>query len=189
MEYKNKTIHLNSAVDNIFFTSDTHFSHKNIIEYCDRPFKTVEDMNSTMIKNWNSTVKEGDHIFVLGDFCFGNQQQWNWLVDALNGNKYLIKGNHDKSISGDWKKIDNIINLLIEDEEIKDGQRISLCHYPMLSWYQSHRGSWQLYGHLHSRVTTLGIKPIQYDVGVDGNNYHPIPYEEIKMIITKQCLK
>ena len=183
----NKTLHFNSEEQNLFFTSDTHFQHANIIKYCNRPFKTRDEMDSTMIKNWNSVVGKDDIIFVLGDFCFGGNKTWQYISAALNGNKVLIWGYHDKSFAGTWIKIDNIINLLIDDHEIKDGQRITLCHYPMLSWYQSHRGSWQLFGHVHGRP--VPITPTQLDVGVDVHNFTPISYDEVKTIITKQHMK
>lgn len=198
MKY-NKTLHFDSILERIYFTSDTHLQHANIIEYCERPFNDVREMDHAIVSNWNSIVGKNDHIFVLGDFCFGSQQSWKYFTSALNGKKYLVIGNHDKSIAGHWERMDNIINLLVDDPEIKDGQRITLCHYPMLSWYQSHRGAWQLFGHVHGQLTnksladdgfdiTKAVTPRQLDVGVDVHNFKPVSYEQVKTIITKQEL-
>lgn len=197
-----KTLKLNEP-DNLWFTSDNHFNHHNIIEYCNRPFKTAEEMNSVMIKNWNSVVPERGIVFILGDFCFGHNQTWLWLLDALNGIKHLIVGNHDKNITP--SKFHEVVygfrNVVVEDDEVgSEGQRITLCHYPMLSWYQSHRGAWQLFGHVHGELYNDSlandgfdlrgkITPRQLDVGVDVHNFYPISYNQVKIQITKQCLK
>jgi calcineurin-like phosphoesterase family protein len=191
-----KTIKLNIEDQNIFFTSDLHLQHKNIIKYCERPFENINQMNITIMDNWNSLVSENDVVFILGDFCFGDVSTWCYLLDRLKGKKYLILGNHDKSVpENKFVNVQPLMNVLIMgDGEIPEGQRISLCHYPMVSWYQSHRGSWQLFGHHHSLKSNKpsilnGISPNQYDVGVDGNDFLPISYEAIKTIITKQNLK
>jgi len=194
-------------LSNIWFTADPHFNHANIIKYCNRPFKDELHMNSILISNWNSVVKPSDYIFILGDFCKGGNYTWNYFLNMLNGNKILIVGNHDKdgaiSTSLFTGVYEGFLNILVEDPEIKDGQRITLCHYPMLSWYQSHRGAWQLFGHWHSRkiktVISSGseqeaiifeenkqeskLSPRQYDVGVDGNDFTPISYYQVKKII------
>ena len=79
----------------VYFTSDTHFNHANIIRYCQRPFKDVTDMNEAMIANWNRTVGDDDIVFHLGDFCLGGAAEWTQILDRLNGKIYLILGNHD----------------------------------------------------------------------------------------------
>ena len=81
--------------DKVFFTSDTHFNHNNIIQYCQRPFKSSDEMNEAMIDNWNSVVGEDDTVFHLGDFCLGCAEEWNKTLNRLNGRIYLILGNHD----------------------------------------------------------------------------------------------
>ena len=81
--------------DRLFFTSDTHFNHTNILRYCNRPFKTVGQMNETIITNWNNVVGPDDVIFHLGDFCLGGAEEWNKILDRLNGRIYLVLGNHD----------------------------------------------------------------------------------------------
>lgn len=190
-----KTIIVDITEKNVFFISDTHFRHKNIIKYCNRPFKTVRDMDSTLIKNWNSVVGPDDVVFHGGDFCFGSKSSWAYLCDALNGVKYLAAGNHDGNITPDkFVDVQHMFNIrIIGDEEIaSDGQRITVCHYPMISWYQSHRGSIQLYGHVHGGLSNKGemkTTPNQLDVGVDVHDFTPISYEQVKTIITKQNLK
>ena len=79
----------------VFFTSDTHFYHGNIIRFCNRPFKDVETMNETIISNWNNTVGQDDIVFHLGDFCLGGSAEWTRILNRLNGRIYLIMGNHD----------------------------------------------------------------------------------------------
>ena len=78
--------------DKVFFTSDTHFYHANIIELCHRPFRSVDNMNEMLIANWNKVVGADDIVFHLGDFCLGNSGKWNRILDRLNGMIYLILG-------------------------------------------------------------------------------------------------
>lgn len=80
----------------VFFTSDCHFDHANIIKYCSRPFESADEMNRQLILNWNKVVQWDDTVFILGDFCFGQKTRWEKILPQLNGNKYLILGNHDK---------------------------------------------------------------------------------------------
>jgi calcineurin-like phosphoesterase family protein len=197
-----KTLNLNIKDQNIFFISDLHLQHENIIKYCNRPFNSVKEMNQTIINNWNNIVGEKDIIFILGDFCFrSSRTTWVYFLSKLNGIKYLIKGNHDryKDIPFDkFEQVTELLNINIKkDLEIPERQRITLCHYPMLSWYQSHRGSWQLFGHIHTVPNNTGLETSyvqnkissnQYDVGVDQNNFTPLSYQAVKSIITKQNL-
>lgn len=195
--YNMKTIKLNVENTNIFFTSDPHFNHENIIKYCSRPFTSVEEMNKTMKDNWNRVIGKDDIVFITGDFLFrGGKGAWVHMLNTLNGIKYLVQGNHDRHgniPTNMFEKVSPMMNILIMgDEEIPEGQRISLCHYPMISWYQSHRGAWQLYGHVHggfSNKSNSKTTPNQLDVGVDVHNFTPITYQEVKTIITKQNLK
>ncbi len=191
----NKSLKISIKQQNVFFTSDTHFKHGNIIEYCNRPFSSRDQMDSSMINRWNSIVGRNDIIFHLGDFCFGSKKQWKYLLDSLNGRKYLVIGNHDKNITpSKFEDVSHIINLIIQDDdEIPEGQRITLCHYPMLSWYHSHRGSWQLFGHVHGGLADKGLNRSgltanQLDVGVDLHGFSPISYGMVKMMITKANL-
>lgn len=79
----------------IYFVSYTHFNHKNIIDYCNRPFNSVDEMNNVLIQNWNATVSNNDIIYHLGDFALGRKDTIMEITSNLNGKKYLIRGNHD----------------------------------------------------------------------------------------------
>ena len=173
----------------VFFTSDTHFHHKNIIPICKRPFKDVAEMNEAIVENWNKTVPEGAHVFHLGDFALGGSVAWREVVSRLNGQIHLIMGNHDyqnaRAIPEDlFASIHDQFQIQI----IEDGQFITMNHYALLTWGGIERGVWNAYGHYHTQPghELAGKKPQQYDVGMDGNNYTPISYPELKDIITKQ---
>lgn len=158
----------------IWFTSDTHFGHKNAIKFCNRPFDSVEQMDEALIAFWNARVKPNDTVWHLGDFGFyKTYDELNAVFSRLNGNKYLIVGNHDYGNTKRlfWEKVSPI-------EELKFGkQTLVLFHYPMTAWHRSYHGSHHLYGHVHGGL--VGTDQC-LDVGVDCWNYAPINYEEIK---------
>ena len=186
--------------DKLFFTSDTHFFHENIIKYCDRPFKNAEEMNEDLIKKWNEVIPTDGIVFHLGDVSLtANQIGIKNLLERLNGDIYLIIGNHEKdvlrkeSVRNRFAGIYDIAEIFVKDDEITYGeQHIVMCHYPMIVWNGSHRGSWQLFGHVHGGLSnkgTMNHKPAQLDVGVDTSSFYPHTYQEIKEKITKQHLK
>ena len=184
--------------DRIWFTSDSHFSHTNIIKYCERPFDNTFQMNKELIEKWNQTVRPGDTVFHLGDVSLGTKSaELEEIIGNLNGHVYLIRGNHEKdalrkeAMRNIWKGIFDILEIFIPDDEITyEEQHIVLCHYPMLAWSGSHRGSWNLFGHVHGTLDDNPVlKPTQLDVGVDSHGYYPISYQQVKELITKQHLK
>lgn len=177
----------------IFFTADTHFCHKNIIKYEDRPFNSVEEMNEVMIQKWNAKVKPTDSVYILGDFIFSNGITANQLVKRLNGKKYLIKGNHDSFLKDrdfDRSQLEWIKDYyLLKDNNIK----YALFHYPIAIWDCKHYDSIHLYGHVHSNkdnhhplLMNLGNA---YNVGVDINNYEPVSINEVLMKINNRNKK
>lgn len=82
-----------------WFISDTHFSHKNIIKYAGRPYTTVEEMNKSLIDNWNQYVDTEDQVFFLGDFGLGDVEHLHSIYSQLKGHKICIRGNHDRNAS------------------------------------------------------------------------------------------
>jgi calcineurin-like phosphoesterase family protein len=167
-----------------FFTSDTHFSHKNVIKYCNRPFSTIEEMNARLITNWNSKIGVGDTVYHLGDFSFGDLESAQNIFDQLNGNIHLIKGNHDQKsvhIRG-WKSINDYLELKIGK------QFIVLSHYAMRVWNRSHYGAWMLYGHSHGSLPD-DPAALSIDVGVDCHSYTPVSMTDIDGIMKKKTWK
>lgn len=161
----------------IFFTSDLHLGHSNIIRYCNRPFEHVADMDNTLIKNWNNKVRPDDQVYVLGDFSFGHPDKY---VGYLHGRIFLVPGNHDKiKRFENWEKAGKVKILPELHRCSLNGQPMSLCHYAMRVWDRSHFGSWHLFGHSH------GSMPQPFgkcrDVGVDTTkDYAPISFDEIR---------
>ena len=179
--------------EHTFFTSDTHFNHANIIRFCNRPFRNVEEMNETIVANWNEVVGMDDTVFHLGDFCLGGAAEWTRFLDRLNGKIYLILGNHDlKNIrQGFLGRFEHVTMQM----RIEIGKRkIYLCHYPFLCFEGGYKDVWQLFGHVHTRKSNTGIDagrlqylyPTQYDVGVDNNGFRPVSYEQVRTKIQKQ---
>lgn len=180
------------AGENLFFTADTHFGHENILSYCNRPFKDLEEMDEAIIENWNAVVPEDGIVFHLGDFAFGTAGVWNDLLDKLNGKIHLILGNHDlknfpNSCTGRFESVSH-------EMLIKVGQQsIILNHYPLMSYDGAFRDVWQLFGHIHSGPRHIMdnpkfgyLSPLQYDVGVDNNFFGPVSFEKLQKIMEER---
>lgn len=153
----------------IWFTSDQHLGHTNIIKYCDRPFESAEEMDAAIINNWQSIVKPEDQVFVLGDFSFHEPEKTTSILSTLPGQKFLVKGNHDKrrrlkKVRG-WQWIKDYHELKVE------GNRIVLFHYPIHQWRAKGGGGFHLHGHSHGRQSP-NLRRL--DVGVDSWDFYPI---------------
>lgn len=145
-------------------------------------------MNEALIKNWNAKVGAGDEVYVLGDFAFCKGREANNLLRRLNGQKFLVVGNHDKSFLKD-PEFDRGEFVWIKDyAEIRDeaGERklkLILFHYPIAVWNGKHHGSVHLYGHIHSNKPDnhplTHFEPNSYNVGVDVRGYAPVTLREI----------
>ena len=175
----------------LFFTSDTHFFHGRIIELCNRPFHSVEEMNEALITNWNRVVPRDGVVFHLGDFAFGGPDEWNSILDRLNGKIHLILGNHDMRMAR-TEVMDRFSEVTLQKIISVDGRNILLNHYPFLCYSGENRGEWQLFGHIHSGEHNDSGADIprlrhlfrtQYDVGVDNNRFTPLTYGELESII------
>lgn len=157
-----------------FLTSDTHFFHNNVIDFCKRPFGSIDHMHEQLIYNWNSVVSPEDHVWFLGDFSFGKNEETVEVLKQLHGIKHLIVGNHDRK--GRSQKLFNTQwqEFFVDRHDYfrlkVDGHKAVLCHFPFSSW---ERGYVNLHGHWHSEAGYKN-KYRQWDVGVDANNYTPI---------------
>ena len=160
---------------NTWVIADTHFGHFGILEYCKRPFATVNEMDEIMIANWNKVVRAGDLVYHLGDFAFGNHEKVKGYRTRLIGKIHLIIGNHDYK-----NKIHNIPRLFTQIDQMRtikvNHQKIVLCHYAMRVWDSSHYNSWQLYGHSHGGLQGVGK---QLDCCVDSWKFKPLHIDEV----------
>lgn len=160
-----------------WYISDPHFGHDRIVGLCNRPFASIQDMDETLIGNIAGVVSASDDLWILGDFGFGETARQPGYLEAvferLPGRKHLIIGNHDGSreCSLPWESCEMIA-------EVKDeGQRLTLCHYPMMTWNNARHGAIQLFGHVHGRW--MGSRN-SVNVGVDVWDYRPVQLPEIK---------
>jgi calcineurin-like phosphoesterase family protein len=156
-----------------FFTADEHYGHKNIIQYCNRPFESVKEMDEVLIANHNSIVNSGDVVVHAGDFTLKNKEGASEYIRQLNGSHIFLKGSHDR-----WES-----NLRDIWEKTIEGHHIVICHYAMRVWARSHYGSWHLYGHSHGKLAPIGK---QWDIGVDNNDYYPVSMEKLKEIMQER---
>lgn len=161
-----------------FFTADTHFGHKNIIRHCTRPFATIEQMNESLIENWNKVVRPTDSVYHLGDFGVLRPERAKEIADRLNGKIYLISGNHERSASHaqcrdrfEWIKDYFVLGL-------SKTLSIVLFHYALRVWEKKHYGAWHLYGHSHGNLPPIEGE-FSLDIGVDCWNYAPVSLEKI----------
>ena len=108
----------------IYFISDTHFNHENIIKYCNRPFKNIKEMNQAIIENWNEVIKEDDVVYHLGDLALGRKEDIYEITSKLKGVKYIIRGNHDKWSAKIYEEflpyVENIYLTEIDAESLAD---------------------------------------------------------------------
>jgi len=173
----------------IWFTSDTHFDHENILKYENRPFADANEMTEALIDNWNNVVKPDDLIFHLGDVFFTSAARMEYIAKRLNGRKILIRGNHDKGISnGKFRKLGfDVYNYYFFEDFI-------LSHYPqnenaLRTAIANTDLKGNICGHLHSKGKDLP-KDIYKCVSVELTNYKPINFSDIrKEIFVRKMVK
>lgn len=163
----------------ILITSDLHFGHKNIIEYCNRPFANVEDMNKQLIERWSETVGWDDTVYVLGDFTFLSQEQTAEICSQLSGKIKLVKGNHDKKLN-QWYRdcgIDEVYDcpIIIHDFFV-------LSHEPQ-GFIVNDKGPYaNFFGHVHDSPMFETYGKRHFCACVERHDYKPV---EIKYILNK----
>lgn len=165
----------------IYFTSDLHFYHSNVLRFANRPFQEVEEMNRALIQNWNTWVGPEDEVYILGDVTMRGPEKAMEAVRQLNGRKYLVRGNHDGFV--DRSSFDVSLFEWVRDyyELSWQGQKWILFHYPISEWNGCLRGTVHLHGHQHNHMDynlqnrARGIR--RFDVGVDANNMRPVSVE------------
>ncbi|MCP5120396.1 MAG: metallophosphoesterase [bacterium] len=157
----------------IWFTSDTHFGYAGIIGEYGRPYRSVGEMDTTLVANWNAVVRPDDAVWHLGDFWHEGERSPADYLARLNGRKHLVVGNHDGEIAEapGWDSVQSYKEMVVE------GQRLILFHYGLRVWHGSRRGSWMLFGHSHGG---LPGNSQSLDVGVDCWDYRPVDLAQIR---------
>ena len=164
----------------IYFHSDTHFCHTNIIKYCNRPFKSIDEMNKTLINNWNSVVDSDDTVYFLGDFCLGSKDNIINIFNQLNGNKILVRGNHDRGTVAFYERVGFkvLTNAPIKIDEYK----ILLSHAPVPDNVIPH-GYINIHGHIHNKKICDNYpdynSDIHFNVSSDAILFKPITLNKI----------
>lgn len=192
----------------IFFTSDTHFNHKNICRGttawrdskgnipidATRDFKSLEEMNETILSNLNSAIKPDDILFHLGDWSFGGFEFIRTFREKINcKNIHLILGNNDRHIRRNkenirelFTSVQDYLNIIVQvfpyTPLFRGEYEIILSHYPICSWENMNKGSIHLHGHVHLKEQTLEVRAM--DVGVDGNALRPYSITDILNLLS-----
>lgn len=180
----------------VFFTSDLHFGHSNVLRFDNRPFTSVEEMDAELIRRWNKKVSPGDLVYVLGDLIWSTRNNdAPDILNQLNGQIILIKGNHDKFLHNakakkclaGIKDYDDIVVTL----ENGNKQRCILSHYFMPMYNGHYYGTIHLHGHSHTTAEAVEEKKIAkalndagfqnriYNVGCMYWDYEPVTLDEI----------
>lgn len=166
----------------LFLVSDTHFGHANIIGYCDRPFTSVEEMNESLIKNWNSVVKPEDTVIHVGDFAFLPIEKAKKVCHKLNGKKILVRGNHDGSVE---KMLEIGFTFVVESMTFNwMGRKLLFTHYPIepekarLDILTEIGAFAHIHGHQHNGTPLVSGKSA-YNVSVENIGYTPISFEQL----------
>lgn len=188
-------------MSNIWFTSDTHYHHKNIVRGTTewdlsrkespshlsvRDFDTLNHHDDTLVNNINKYVQQNDILWHLGDWSFGGEDRIKEFRERLIcKNINLVFGNHDHHIENLNKEYKNLFNSVQYYKELKINKNLFiLSHYAFRVWNKSHKGSIHLYGHSHGSLPDAGNRSM--DIGMDTNNLFPYNIGEIIDILTKR---
>lgn len=189
-------IHIDLSKDQkIWFTSDLHFGHSNVIKFCNRPFADEKEMGPALIQNWNNVVSDNDIVFVLGDtFWFNDSRSIKKVLSQLKGKDiYILPGNHDDFES--YHRVDDPRIHLCADvvtcwitENGKPKREVYLQHCPAATWPHRENGAYHFFGHIHSQEgKTEGVDQDLYlhwnqlDVGCDFWDYEPVDLSTLEL--------
>ncbi len=177
----------------IWFTSDYHMGHRNIIGLCERPFADIEEMERQIIARHNELIAPDDMVYDLGDFAYRcTAEHATECLRKLNGRRAVLWGNHDKPLRQAYKRglLDDLVKsgrvtsvgdpdprLQTGMQIVIENQRIVLAHYAQRTWQGAFRGAWHLYGHSHGNLPPFRKS---MDVGVDTWKFRPVSFEDVR---------
>ena len=148
-----------------YYIADLHFGHKNCLAFDNRKFKTIEEHDETLIKNWNNVVGIDDDVYILGDVSWHNATKTIEIFKQLNGRLHLIKGNHDGKLLRNYE-FKSLFVEICDYKELQndDGTLIVLSHYPIPCFKNHYYGSYHLYGHVHVSFEWNMMKQVKYEM-------------------------
>ncbi len=163
----------------VFFTSDQHYGHAEIVTYCNRPYRNTQVMTRDIVKKHNSVVEEEDMVYHVGDFAFAGPDRISYvqnLLDRLNGTHILILGNHDhinpmKLVDAGFRSVHTSLEIIV------DGKDVVMAHDPSI-WNVVPIGPIFICGHIHNLFKTIPGKNI-VNAGVDVWDFFPASFEQI----------
>lgn len=174
----------------IYYIADTHLRDQRIFDKCARPFNSLEEMEETLVQNWNKKVKDDDTVYVLGDIGKDDDKDVVNIFKLLKGEKHLIIGNHDHEVLDDIKS-SNVFRTVSFIEVIMDKDRkVCICHYPIMDWMEFNRQGMFVFGHVHNKTQKNGdayreikeyyMNKPAYNCGVDITGFQPMTLDELK---------
>ena len=175
---------------NVFFTSDFHLFHNNVLIFDKRPFVDVHEMHVAIESGWNEVVKPNDVVIYLGDLSFARREDKasvDAILSRLNGTIHFVMGNHDKfdeiKKMSRFQSVQDYLEVRIKQVDNNKTVETMFCcmHYPIYSWNKSHHGSIMVHGHSHMSLSELEFHKTKkiFDVGVNGWDYKPISYLQV----------
>ena len=194
-----KPLHLSSH--NLFFCSDLHFGHKNILRYTDRHIRygepleglvkenmdhwksVVARMDEDIVSQWNSVVTPDSTVILLGDNGFLSKGRLTDYLERLNGEIHLVVGNHDEHLPDRFASVTYYLEAMV------DGQGIVFSHYPFYRWAGCSKGSWHLHGHEHGNIRTHEHSKTYkiMDVGIDCHpEFRPFSMSEVRSVMNNR---
>lgn len=148
-----------------YFISDLHFGHTNCLAFDNRPFKTIEENDSEIIRRWNETVGIDDDVWIIGDISWYNATKTIEIFNQLNGILHLCVGNHDDKLLKN-KGVRDLFVEIVSYKEIYLNNRtgIVLCHYPIPCYKNHYYGWYHLYAHVHNSFEWNMMQRVQYEM-------------------------
>jgi len=161
-----------------YLFGDPHFDHTNIIKYCNRPFKSVEEMNEVILRNWHRTIRSTDLVFFLGDMAFGRgSRKPRWWLSQLTGRIVYLKGSHDQGIRPAATGLNALKVALTQIVEFSNSKRVLLVHDTVnVPWTWL---GWVIHGHNHNNRPLVDVHSQHVNVSADVLNYTPISFSEL----------
>ncbi len=167
----------------IYYIADTHFGHTNVIRHDNRPFSSIEEMDRTIIENWNARVRDTDDIYIVGDFIYRGAHEPEWYLKQLKGKKHFIIGNHDGAVLKSNEALKYFVDVDKMAHVIDGRNHICLCHFPIAEWNGFYKGHYHIYAHIHNNTNDVYYFMKKYDRALNAgcmiNNYMPVTFNEL----------